>query len=467
VQKNLFHQTGAIFSTSKMSTDERSAYAESSSSKKAQTTTSLYNFFNFGNRDDLASNKKLLEDKVLNQRDVDGQNRDSLVSAKASADNVSKDGKKETDIWGPIVSLMTSGKDANLDNLIDIFSIALASQEGELSETKSNLSPEGFKDLLHKTLKQLETNFMDVPMDKLSPMAFLYYLESQDAKKNPSWKRRIHRFMPSIKMETVHGLNDALYLSQLAYVDSVEEVQKGLADYQGAKYELVYCTTEGRPGQPAHFLVIKKEGSVPHTKLGSSSSTDEKPSIFNIFPEKTSIEVVLAIRGTKTLEDMFSDALLEATPYRGGVAHDGVCHSGKFLVEKHTDLLLNILKISGRDELKLTILGHSLGAGAAAIACIEWNDIEKIDASCIGFGCPALLNQEMSQKWKEKIVTIISDSDCVPRMSGSTGTVSIIRCPCNNFCPFQMLSDFPLPLQLPICRWISWNSTTEILQWKI
>lgn len=60
--------------------------------------------------------------------------------------------------------------------------------------------------------------------------------------------------------------------------------------------------------------------------------------------------------------------------------------------------------------------------GAAAIACIEFNDNSKIEASCIGFGCPALLDKKQSEKWKDKILTIIDDADCVPRMSGAAGT---------------------------------------------
>ena len=82
---------------------------------------------------------------------------------------------------------------------------------------------------------------------------------------------------------------------------------------------------------------------------------------------------------------------------------------------------MRILKMSGRSKMKLTVLGHSLGAGAAAIACIEFNDNDKIDAKCIGFGCPALLDAKQSEKWKDKIITVISDSDCVCRMSGATG----------------------------------------------
>jgi Lipase (class 3) len=389
-----------------------------------------FNLFS-NNKEDEESNQKLMADKVLNQNDVDEKAQEDDVIEGAKHD--STDNKEaKLDVWSSIAKLMTGGKDANMDTVIEITSTALAQQEGELSDTKSTLSAEDFKVVMQKVYEQVKGNFEDVPIDKIDPLAFLYYLEGEDARKNPSWKRRLHRFMPSIKMETVYGLHDALYLAQLAYVDTVEDIQTGLDNYVGAKYELVYCTTEGKPRQPAHFIVIKKEGRIPDVDPNSAKSdgNEEKGSIFPTFSKtKTYIEVVLVVRGTKTLEDMFSDAMLEASPYRDGCAHDGVCQSGRYLVEKHTDLILQILKMSGRDKVKLTLLGHSLGAGAAAIACIEFNNNDKIEASCIGFGCPALVNREMSEQWKDKIITVVSDSDCVSRMSGATGKlVNRMRC---------------------------------------
>jgi hypothetical protein len=329
---------------------------------------SSFHLFGFGGDDDSrsgkdnvntattdmeASNKKLIEEKVFNQDDVDedNENFDTLDDAMAPAADVAKPVDKQA-VWDSIVQLMTGGKENALENIISIVSNVMASQLGDLSTTESVFSADDFKKVITTLLEQVRDNFEDVPIFDIDPLAFVYYLEKEDRMKNPSWKRRLHRFMPSIKLETVYGLHDALYLSQLSYVDTVEEVQHGLQSYKGAKYELVYCTTEGRPQQPANILVIKKEGSVPGSKKHN----------YSLLSKKEYVECVLIVRGTKTLEDMFSDALLEATPYRDGMAHHGVCQSGLYLVQKHTDALLNILKMSGRDKVKLTILGHSLGA---------------------------------------------------------------------------------------------------------
>ncbi|KAG7347293.1 lipase class 3 [Nitzschia inconspicua] len=417
--------------------------ARNDDDKSSLVSKISFHLFGSKNEDD-ESNQKLMEQMVLKRTDVDGDgddddDEDATETAKDTEQdsNNTDENEAKLNVWTAVAKIMTGQQHVNMDTVVEIVSAAMAQQEGELSDTKSTLSAEDFKLVIQKVFEQFKGNFEDVPVDKIDPLAFLYYLEGQDARKNPSWKRRLHRFMPSIKMETVYGLHDALYLSQLAYVDTIDHVQLGLQNYKGAKYELVYCTTQGNPQQPAHFIVIKKEGSVPDADpnaLRKPNKNDSKRgSIFPFFSRNTSyIEVVLVVRGTKTLEDVVSDALLEASPYRDGCAHDGVCQSGRYLVETHTDLLMKILKMSGRDKINLTLLGHSLGAGAAAIACMEFNDNDKIEATCIGFGCPALVNKEMSEEWKDKIITVISDSDCVSRMSGATAANLLM-----DLCEFQ------------------------------
>jgi hypothetical protein len=349
-----------------MSADSASSSSPSSvKSKKFEASKPSFHFFNlFGGSDDGKAseaeveegNRKLMDDKIFNQNDVDEddeeKNNHTIDDAIESPSNDAKKPVDKKELWDSIIQLMTGGKENALENMVNLVSTAMASQQGDLSTTESSFSAEDFKNVMTTLIEQLKNNFQDVPVFDIDPMAFVYYIEKEDERTNPSWKRRIHRFMPSIKMETIHGLNDALYLSNLAYVNVVEEIQHGLKNYKGAKYELVYATTDCNPHEPANFLLMKKEGASPGTMKG----------LLGPLTTKSYVECVLVVRGTKTIEDALSDGLLEATPYRDGMAHDGVCKSGLFLVEKHTDVLLNILKTSGRDKVKLTILGHSLGA---------------------------------------------------------------------------------------------------------
>lgn len=67
-------------------------------------------------------------------------------------------------------------------------------------------------------------------------------------------------------------------------------------------------------------------------------------------------------------------------------------------------------------------MGHSLGAGAAAIAAMELRDHDFLKVEAVGFGCPSLLSKELAESTKEYITTVVNDADIIPRMSGASMT---------------------------------------------
>ena len=278
------------------------------------------------------------------------------------------------------------------------------------------------KENFDKVMVQLEATFGTLLKDQtidagLLAVAMIYYVGHEDATKTPTWKRRQHRFYESVNQQFVTELHDALYLSQLAYVDTIDQIRTGLQSFQQDAWELLYATTESLPDLPAHFLMIHKQ-LAPLDK----NNIDILP----ILPwerDRQSNQVVtvtLSVRGTKHLTDALADGLLEPADYRGGKAHGGILAAGKKLVEKHLPILKEILKHSGREKIKLFIVGHSLGAGAGSIAAMEFQEYDFIDVEAVGFGCPSLLSRELSESTKDYITTIVSDADVIPRMSGSS-----------------------------------------------
>ena len=243
----------------------------------------------------------------------------------------------------------------------------------------------------------LERTFGHLDLTRLFPTSMYYYIELEDSIKNPSWKRRMHRFHPGVDINYVQELMSALYLAELAYAGSLEEVQEGLAR-SNSPVELVYCDTESIPHEPAHFILLKKDQSVWSNEL----------------------EVVIVVRGTRTVSDALTDAMMEAIDYRGGKTHEGILKSGRYLVGRHTELLQKLCQLAGKKKVKLTLVGHSLGAGAATIAAMEFNDHPMIEAKVVGFGCPSLLSKELAEQVKPFVTTVICDSDCIPRMNGVT-----------------------------------------------
>jgi len=163
------------------------------------------------------------------------------------------------------------------------------------------------------------------------------------------------------------------------------------------------------------------------------------------------------------MSDLITDAMMEATDYEipvpgndnngssiRGKAHSGMIQSGQYLVQRHKKLLSTLLKLSNKQKIEVTLIGHSLGAGAATIAAMEWNskaylrrqrqqknddssstrdntnddDVEAynipISAHVVGFGCPALLSEQLSRSTRDYVTTVIADADFIPRMSGAT-----------------------------------------------
>ena len=279
---------------------------------------------------------------------------------------------------------------------------------GKMQEDRSNKE---MTEILNELKKQVGGLYKELGLEAIDVIAFYYYVEIEDARKTPSWKRRAHRFCPSFDVETAYDLHDALYLAELSYADTVEQVKDGLSAFVGAPWEMIYCTVKGGPREPAHFLCLKKE---------SENEAKSKGWNFPWLQDESALDVLLVIRGTKEISDVVSDLLMEASDYRGGRAHNGIQESGAYLVNKHLPLLKRLLEESKRKKIRLSLIGHSLGAGAAAIAAMEFNEHEFIEAKSVGFGCPALLSKDLSESVSDYITTVVCDADIVPRMSGAT-----------------------------------------------
>lgn len=281
----------------------------------------------------------------------------------------------------------------------------------ELSQfLQSNKAKRGFlemKDVILRSLGEvrdsLERNFGHVQWDKFKMFSAIYFLEHMESLLTPSMKRRKHAFAPDVSTAEVVELHKALYLANLAYEDTVADIKEGL-QLESSEWELIYAQLKNAPGEPAHYIALRKDHS-----LSSSLARHDY------------LDVLLVVRGTKDLSDVLSDGLLDAVPFRGGFGHAGLVQSGQFLVDHHIDLFHSLLKMANKERVKLTIIGHSLGAGAASIAAIIFNeDQEAIDANVVGFGCPSLLSKELSESTREYVTTIISDADMIPRLSGPT-----------------------------------------------
>lgn len=212
---------------------------------------------------------------------------------------------------------------------------------------QQDMSVQGLEMLNHITTalqqagEQLHRNFGELmdSMDGYILFSIFYYLQHQAAHYNSMWKRRVHRFYNTVSKDEFIQLHDALYLSNLAYVDTVEHFREGLVKFNDNELELMYGTTQSLPNLPANFLLIHKE-----------LAPLEQPLFEGFFygKKETEVVVVMVVRGTKDLSDALSDALLEPKEYQGGYAHGGILASGKNLAKYYLPKLQELHRASGK-----------------------------------------------------------------------------------------------------------------------
>eukprot|EP00934_Nitzschia_sp_Nitz4_P007119 Nitzschia sp. Nitz4//scaffold47_size129522//7382//9295//NITZ4_003532-RA/size129522-snap-gene-0.180-mRNA-1//1//CDS//3329552743//7109//frame0 len=332
-------------------------------------------------------------DKVpIDTSGLGGSEGDSKGSSSTAKETVESE-RNLQDVRQKLMGLLSGGNQQQ--SVEDLITKARASSEqGDLSDSVS------FEEVM-TILRTVGTEFdqtiknhlegQDLPT--IYPISLYYFFEYEDERKNFSWRRRKHRFCPGIDIDQVTELNGYMRLAELGYAEDSKQIQEELRSHFG--YEMVFCQMDSLPHQPSHYLAVKKEQS----------------------RWSSSLDVMLCVRGTATITDVITDLLADAVDYKGGKAHSGICRSGKYLAEKHKETLLDLLKASGKKKIQLTLIGHSLGAGAASIAGMELQDLPEFDVKVIGFGCPALVSENLSEASKDYITTIVSDNDCIPRMS--------------------------------------------------
>ena len=397
--------------------------SSSSSSSKSKEETEKQNFFNKERWEQLTRESSEQAQEFWNK--ITSNDDDDDRRGRKSDEEAMQGNKAKADVSGlasDFLKLFGGGKRQQQQAISEI--VAKARE----TTSKSDVSDErSFRDLLEalNSYKEMINKVADkyissIDLSNFEPTALFYYLEFEDERKNPSWKRRKHRFFDGIDIDRVERLNEYLDLARVSYADSVDDIQESLENHV-RPCELLYAEVNSEPGKPANYVAIPRDQSKSSSHL----------------------EVIIGVRGTKSLADAITDLICEDVEYRGGKAHSFIVNSGKFIAKQHTKMLEDLLEHSGKSKLKVTLVGHSLGGGAASIAGFEFRDNEKFDVQVIGFGSPALVSQDLATKADfittvrtsqdgdylnilfvnvpahlNPFLQVVNDSDMVPRMSG-------------------------------------------------
>ncbi|KAL4232804.1 hypothetical protein ACF0H5_007490 [Mactra antiquata] len=138
-------------------------------------------------------------------------------------------------------------------------------------------------------------------------------------------------------------------------------------------------------------------------------------------------KIVICVRGTLSLQDVLTDLKADAETLpldpvkEDWVAHKGMVQAAIYIKKKlKEDLILakafQKAKEQSEDKYDLVLVGHSLGAGTAAILAILLQQ-EYEDLHCYAYSPPGgLLSHECMEATKSYITSVVIAKDVVPRI---------------------------------------------------
>ncbi|KNC48048.1 lipase class 3 family protein [Thecamonas trahens ATCC 50062] len=230
----------------------------------------------------------------------------------------------------------------------------------------------------------------------------LSYLQAENTAKwrPPSTDRAfLHRELIDV------GMHYAL-LAQAAYARSPAEWRQLMAPLALSRLPTSPESAASPVDAVAGFELIKLE----------PKSTLLRPGYF-IAVDHTRLEIVLAIRGTDNNLDLLTDCCACGVPFEdGGFVHSGMHRAALWFL--HSELATLVELLVGDPRRHITLVGHSLGGGTAALlaALLRPHD-EHVHAFALGPPPCADLATSIAFDLSGVCTSFVCNNDIVPRAS--------------------------------------------------
>ncbi|KAG9395808.1 Lipase (class 3) [Carpediemonas membranifera] len=124
-------------------------------------------------------------------------------------------------------------------------------------------------------------------------------------------------------------------------------------------------------------------------------------------------EIIVAFRGTLSMPEVMTDLVASTMPFMGGHAHKGMFLTAKNMYPEIKEALRAYLGQYSRKTV--TFVGHSLGAGIAAIMAMMCRD--EFSVKAVAFACPSVFTQANVEASKELVTSVVMGGDLIPRLS--------------------------------------------------
>ena len=143
------------------------------------------------------------------------------------------------------------------------------------------------------------------------------------------------------------------------------ELHKRLGRFALDVYDAAWAGTREKQ---AKVFGLPSADDVLYTWFTDDYDADHCPK-FAVLVDRESERVVLAIRGTQSLNDAIIDAICDEEPFLDGFAHKGILRGAKRVMALGLPVVREALRANPGYGLLVT--GHSLGAGTSELVTLE------------------------------------------------------------------------------------------------
>ncbi|CAO2150006.1 unnamed protein product [Urochloa humidicola] len=156
---------------------------------------------------------------------------------------------------------------------------------------------------------------------------------------------------------------------------------------------------------------------------------------FTIVRDESTECFLFFIRGATTTKDRLTAATAAEVPFHHSVLHDGHksnlvaghVHCGMVAAARWiADQAIPCLSkaVEQFPDYKIKIIGHSMGAGIAAILTYMLREDKKLSSSsCIAFGPAACMTWDLAESGKDFITTVVNRNDLVPSLGKASAAI--------------------------------------------